>query len=239
MRIGIFILAAALCLASTVAMAQDGLRSASLPERPPDAVIPPPKVDLFRAAPDTYAPRFDRLQERSPLFLPGFIPAPAPFFPVFVPAPPWPVSRAADYGFETRGLVGYLQLQVKPASAHVYVDGWYVGSVADLRRMSTGYSLDAGSHRIELRAPGYQALAFEVRFVPDETITFRQDLQPSAPAPLPAARAPAGPKTFYVIPGCYAGDRPPAPGSLPAGCDASSLRTIPPLAHSAGPFRNR
>ncbi|MGH9257312.1 MAG: hypothetical protein ACRD3C_22360 [Vicinamibacterales bacterium] len=42
--------------------------------------------------------------------------------------------------------------------------------------------------------------------------------------PLP----PGQPKTFYVIPGCYAGDKPPEPEWLPAGCDASNMRVVPP-----------
>ncbi|OFW16753.1 MAG: hypothetical protein A3H29_05935 [Acidobacteria bacterium RIFCSPLOWO2_02_FULL_67_21] len=53
--------------------------------------------------------------------------------------------------------------------------------------------------------------------------------QPAAP-PIVSQPPPApGPaKTFYVIPGCYAGDRRPAPEWLPAGCDISRLRVVPP-----------
>lgn len=36
-----------------------------------------------------------------------------------------------------------------------------------------------------------------------------------------------GPDTFYVIPGCYAGNRPPIPERLPKGCDVARLRTTP------------
>ncbi len=48
---------------------------------------------------------------------------------------------------------------------------------------------------------------------------------PPAPAPPPA---PGVPKTFYVIPRCYAGDRPPERDALPPGCDIARLRIIPP-----------
>lgn len=48
---------------------------------------------------------------------------------------------------------------------------------------------------------------------------------PPAPAPPPA---PGVPKTFYVIPGCYAGDRPPDPDALPRNCDVAKVRVIPP-----------
>jgi hypothetical protein len=53
----------------------------------------------------------------------------------------------------------------------------------------------------------------------------------SAPVPPPApyvAGVPGRPKTFYLIPGCYAGDRPPEPESLKPGCSISRLRVIPP-----------
>jgi hypothetical protein len=43
--------------------------------------------------------------------------------------------------------------------------------------------------------------------------------------PSPALRPP-GPTTLYVIPGCYAGNVPPAVGALPTGCDAARLTTI-------------
>ena len=51
---------------------------------------------------------------------------------------------------------------------------------------------------------------------------------PGAPPPdVPPSVAPnLAPVTLYVISGCYAGDRPPADGMLPAGCDVSKMRTI-------------
>jgi hypothetical protein len=57
---------------------------------------------------------------------------------------------------------------------------------------------------------------------------------PASPAPatpLPAATpaSPAGPrKPLYVIPLCYAGDKPPRPDQLRPGCRLADLRTISP-----------
>jgi hypothetical protein len=51
------------------------------------------------------------------------------------------------------------------------------------------------------------------------------------PDPVPekyVAGVPGKPKTFYVIPGCYAGDRPPERDRIPRGCDVRKLRKIPP-----------
>ena len=47
------------------------------------------------------------------------------------------------------------------------------------------------------------------------------------PAPAPPVLV-AMPKTIYVIPRCYAGDKPPEPSRLPAGCDVRNLKIIPP-----------
>jgi len=58
MRARILGAAAAICLLPVASSAQDGLRSASLPER--SLMSPSPALgDLFRAEPDTYTPRRD------------------------------------------------------------------------------------------------------------------------------------------------------------------------------------
>ena len=56
---------------------------------------------------------------------------------------------------------------------------------------------------------------------------------PVMPAPVPppapyVAGMPGRPKTFYMIPGCYAGDRRPEPESLAPGCSISRLRIVRP-----------
>jgi hypothetical protein len=77
----------------------------------------------------------------------------------------------------------------------------------------------------------------------EETYVRREELQPplEPPRPVPERRvvdeepkavfpprAPGPPRTFYVIPGCYAGDRRPVAEQLPAGCDIARLRIVPP-----------
>ena len=70
-------------------------------------------------------------------------------------------------------------------------------------------------------------MTFDVLIVEGETVMYRKDLEASAPPATPPA-APGVPKTFYVIPGCYAGDRPPQAVRLPPSCDAAKARAIPP-----------
>ena len=150
--------AVVLSLVASAGWAQDGLRSASLPERTPMAPLPPPGSDLFRAGPETYTPHADRRW----------------FVATYVPSVYWPGTDA---------------------------------SPATWRRPPAEPSAD----RPRIALP----------------VEFPKPAEPATPAAPPAA-VPGDPRTFYVIPGCYAGDRPPRPERLPAGCDAASMRVIPP-----------
>jgi hypothetical protein len=234
------LLAASLVLAIGPALhAQDGLRSASLPERP-IATQPPGPEDLFRARPDTYRPRPHRPR-----------PEPVgrwPYWP-YVDVPQPVLTRPFT---EPVLLTGFLQVHVAPGSALVYIDGGYQGTADELRWPGT--RLRAGVHRIRIDAPGYESRTLDVRLSNGETTTYNQALERSGrdprsgtdvpPPPKAMARlaeagfaseggygtsvTPAVPgsavsKTMYVIPRCYAGDKPPDPGT---NCDLTKLRTI-------------
>jgi PEGA domain-containing protein len=122
----------------------------------------------------------------------------------------------------------------------VYVDGYYVGIPDDF---NGELELAAGPHRIELRAPGYETLTFDVQIAPQRSVTYRGALKPAdaKPAPdftnpqepdttgvAPQPVTPPTPTTFYVIPGCYFGNVAPKDVALPATCDLSLLVTYRP-----------
>lgn len=142
---------------------------------------------------------------------PAVAPAAAP------EAPPQPVSDT-----------GFLRLEVEPAALlQIYVDGVFVGTSADHRGE---LELRAGAHRIEIRAPGYESLTFDVRVEAERGITYRGDLRAAGAPPPPAAPIvlPTGGKTLYVIRGCYLGNVLPDVDRLPAGCDISRMKTHTP-----------
>jgi hypothetical protein len=122
---------------------------------------------------------------------------------------------------------GLLRFSVTPASAQVFVDSYYVGTVADVDAQRV-LELEAGPHRIEFRAPQYQALTVDVRILPHETITYRGALEPTRPVAAAAAVAP--PTVMYVIPKCYLGNLPPRQSRLPAGCDIKQVEVLRPAA---------
>jgi hypothetical protein len=121
---------------------------------------------------------------------------------------------------------GRLNLYVSPASAQVFVDGFYAGTVGDFQ--DRGMWLETGPRRIELRADGYDSATFDVRILEDQTVNYRRDLATVTTRPEPP-RVAAMPKTFYVIPGCYAGDTKPRTDRLPKGCSSRNMKTVPPV----------
>lgn len=121
---------------------------------------------------------------------------------------------------------GGLVLENVPRMAQVYVDGYYVGIAEEFGLGGRAINLTAGAHHVELRAPGYETLTFSVLIEPNRIVRYRGEMQPIATKPA-AATAPPQPtamKSFYVIPNCYAGDKPPT-GVLPKGCDLKNLQT--------------
>lgn len=227
----------------------DSPRPPNLPSRFPGPIVPiaPPSAppigpfaspqplnrDVFRAGRRTYAPRYDRSQGffYGGGYSSGYITD--PFGYISQPDSSAPVldryMREGDIG------TGYLRLDVEPESAQVYVDGFYAGTVADFRR-SGGRALEVGPHRIEMRADGYDSQAVELRIRANDVLPYRGTL--NRRDDLPGLRAAAGPpKTFYVIPRCYAGTSRPRQEQLPAGCKVSDVREVPPVVTDARPVR--
>ena len=93
-----------------------------------------------------------------------------------------------DYGYSGYGAsygtgygrgrsTGQLRLKVKPESGQVYVDGYYVGEVDSFDGVFQRLPIEAGAHRVEIRAAGYQSVMFDVMVVPGETVTYKGELR--------------------------------------------------------------
>jgi hypothetical protein len=203
-----------------------------------------PGEDAFRAKPGTYAPR-DRdgrrdrdsrrggvgRKESTVYYVPYPYPIPvdaAPYYPSQLPLSqleqepaPAPAPAISD---DDRPL-GFLHLRVQPRTADVFVDGILAGTVDDFGGRGARM-LTAGTHRVEIRAPGYETLTFDVRVPENDTVTFTRELDPAvdrpAPEPVVVPR-----KTLYVVPMCFIGDRPPLVSDMPAGCRVEDVRVIP------------
>jgi hypothetical protein len=74
--------------------------------------------------------------------------------------------------------VGGVSFQITPGDAALFVDGVYVGTANDFSAMRPPLSLAAGRHHFELRAQGYQTLAFDVDVRADWVVPYQGVLQP-------------------------------------------------------------
>ena len=72
---------------------------------------------------------------------------------------------------------GALRLKVKPRDAWVFVDGYFAGVVDKFDGVFQRLRLEPGPHRIEISADGYETLTFDVQVRPDETITYKGELE--------------------------------------------------------------
>jgi hypothetical protein len=130
-------------------------------------------------------------------------------------------------------LLARLILDVHPATAQIFADGYYIGIPEDFRFEDGGAVLEPGPHRIDIVAPDYQPVSFDVNLTRGQTATFRHSLTPIQREPQPARdaalKAPAvvkQPVTFYLIPGCYMGNVPPQEANLPATCDIARAKSF-------------
>jgi hypothetical protein len=82
-------------------------------------------------------------------------------------------TGSSSYG---GGPQGSLRLKIKPREGQVYVDGFFVGTVDDFDGVFQKLGIDAGGHRIEIKAPGHETISFEVLITPGETVTYKGEL---------------------------------------------------------------
>ena len=86
------------------------------------------------------------------------------------PAPPGYITAVPGRPY------GGVRIEGAPRDAEVFADGYYVGIVDDFDGVFQHMNLEAGPHRIEIRAPGYPPVEFDVNVQPGQTITYRADL---------------------------------------------------------------
>lgn len=108
--------------------------------------------------------------------------APTPCSPLLgpgscAPGPSIDVNRYIPWSRTTQP--GGLRLQIRPASAAVYVDGRYAGRVDKFDGNSERLDLTPGSHSVVIRAPGYEPLEIETVTRAGRTTVYRGTLSPS------------------------------------------------------------
>ena len=72
---------------------------------------------------------------------------------------------------------GGLSFAITPNNAAVFVDGTYVGTVADFGPDSQPLGMIAGRHHIEIRAEGFRPMAFDADVVAGQVLPYQGTLQ--------------------------------------------------------------
>lgn len=220
--------------------------TAPLPPAPAALTVPNPLAGLRSGPTDLYRSPdgSDRFQLGSSYPAPP--PPTVPVMGVYFPGPYYPSPFGYGYGVPETSMAetyrmtmaetyrqrqreavrGALVLHTVPDIAQVFIDGYYVGLAEEFGLGGRTINLDAGAHHVELRAPGYETLTFRVVIESNNIVRYRGEMQriTTKPAVAIAPSQPTAVKNFYVIPNCYAGDKPPT-GVLPKGCDVKNVRT--------------
>jgi hypothetical protein len=92
---------------------------------------------------------------------------------------------APPYGYGFSGYAGRpyggVRIDLPQRDAEVLVDGYFVGIVDDFDGVLQQANVEAGPHRIEIRAPGFEPVSFDVNVEPGRTITYRSSMRPLEP----------------------------------------------------------
>jgi hypothetical protein len=98
------------------------------------------------------------------------------------PAPAPALAPESSVGLQSgQTAIGGVSFEISPTTAQVYVDGVAAGTVADFGSSSQPLGLAPGRHHIEVRAPGYQTIAFDSDVKAGEVTPYQGTLQPAQP----------------------------------------------------------
>jgi hypothetical protein len=88
----------------------------------------------------------------------------------------YPYSSSYSLRAAPRLAYGGVSFEMDPANAEVWVDGNYVGLVADFGPTEAPLTLASGQHHIEIGAEGFQPMIFDITVVPGQVIPYRGSL---------------------------------------------------------------
>ena len=150
-------------------------------------------------------------------------------YPYAYPPPPY-------YYGGRRYDIAEARLEIKPKTAQVYLDGYYVGVVDDFDGAWQRLDMPSGEHEITVYLQGYQTYHQRTLFRPGQDYHFKAILEPLAagaaqePPPQPPAQPPSNPGRYYPQPRPGEGRRMPPPERRGGAADFGtlSLRVQPP-----------
>jgi uncharacterized membrane protein len=99
------------------------------------------------------------------------------------------VKMEKDLSVTLPRVTAEIKLDVKPNRAAVFVDGVFIGHVAEFSGMGKALLVQPGKRNIQITLPGYQTFETSIALVANQKSTIKTDLVQGGPAegtPLPA-----------------------------------------------------
>jgi hypothetical protein len=87
-----------------------------------------------------------------------------------------PVRMVKDPRFIMPSVFSEIKLAVTPARAAVFVDGFFVGHVAEFSGIAKGLLIAPGHRKISVSLPGYRAFSAEVDLAANQKFEIKTDL---------------------------------------------------------------
>jgi PEGA domain len=72
---------------------------------------------------------------------------------------------------------GGLSFDITPSDAEVTIDGNFVGTVGQFTASSQPLGLSAGRHRVEVSAPGYRSINFDVNIIAGQVVPYQGSME--------------------------------------------------------------
>lgn len=145
----------------------------------------PPAGRYVPAPRYVYTPRYTmRYYANRPIYRPyySFVPRFHLGFGIYignsVPFPSWYEPYGpGTYGYYRSGAsYGGVSFDIEPYDASIFVDGEYVGVADEFSPIRAPLTLRAGRHRIDIDAPGWAPLSFDITVVPRQVIPYSGSL---------------------------------------------------------------
>ena len=86
------------------------------------------------------------------------------------------VTSSLDEQPSSDANMGGVSFDITPSTAELFVDDTLVGTVGQFTPTTQPLGLEAGHHHVEVRAPGYQTLSFDVDIIAGQVIPYQGTL---------------------------------------------------------------
>ena len=92
------------------------------------------------------------------------------------------VTMQKDTRVELPQVTAEIKLDVKPSRAAVFVDGVFVGHIAEFSGIGKALLVAPGKRKIKVSLPGYQTFETDIDLVADQKTTIKTELPTGGPA---------------------------------------------------------